>query len=259
MTRPVVTESPAESARFGLRVGRCEVDGAGDVALLGASLAPFDLVVLRYPAASVTVAFESTQLAGYLCFTADHLCYWEWHGDEIEAEARGEARVPAGWRVDHQPPVDDVVEIVRASFASYSNHYRANPLLDRDAALEGYCEWAALLAGVDGSAFVLRDDLDEGIGVVLVDWSVDLPEIKLAGMRPSAQGRGLYGLLLRSVMDVAAAHGRSGLQISTQSHNVTVMRAWARAGFVPARTVATLHLLRPELAPERASPASPER
>ena len=164
-----------------------------------------------------------------------------------------------GGGVDHQPPVDDVVEIVRASFASYSNHYRANPLLDRDAALEGYCEWAALLAGVDGSAFVLRDDLDEGIGVVLVDWSVDLPDIKLAGMRPSAQGRGLYRVA------APIGHGRCGrprAQRSPDLHAVSQRHCHASLGESGLRARTNrCHPAPPQAraGAERASPASPER
>lgn len=236
-----VVESTTESARFGLRVGRCELDGNVDAADLATAADPFDLVVLRYPAEAVTVAFELSELPGFISFTADHLCYWEWHG------AVAKAVVPAGWRVDDQPSVDEVVDVVRDSFASYRNHYSANPLLDRGAALEGYCEWAGHLAGADGAAFMLRDQPGVGVGVALVDWLADRPEIRLAGMRSSAQGQGLYRVLIESVMERAVEKGHDSVLISTQSHNVNVMRSWARMGFVPAQTIATQHLLRADL------------
>lgn len=252
MNAPEVVESPTESARFGLRIGRCTLDGPVDASTLTAAMVPFDLVVLRYPAQMVTLAFELSKLAGFLSFTADHLCCWEWRGGDVEAA------VPTGWQIDDEPSVSGVVDIIRDSFASYRNHYSANPLLDRAAALEGYCEWAANLATVDGAAFALRDPSGHGLGVALVDWSVDLPDIKLAGLRGAVQGRGLYRVLLTSIMERAVSRGFPGVQISTQSHNINVMRAWARAGFVPARTLATQHLLRTELVAQR-FPAGTDR
>ncbi|MGA9275381.1 MAG: GNAT family N-acetyltransferase [Ilumatobacter sp.] len=212
-----------------------------DAAVLATAAVPFDLVVLRYPAEAVTVAFELSELPGFISFTADHLCYWEWQG------AGAEAVVPPGWSVDDQPSGDEVTDVVRDSFASYRNHYSANPLLDRSAALEGYCEWAGHLAAADGAALLLRDQGGEGVGVALIDWLADRPEVRLAGMRSSAQGQGLYRVLIESVVERAVAQGHSRVLISTQSHNVNVMRAWARMGFVPAKTIATQHLLRAEL------------
>lgn len=239
MNKPVIVSAEVESARFGLRVGRCELDVPEELSLLERELDHYDLVVLRYPAEAVTIASEASEISGFRSFTADHLCYWEWRRVETV-----EPTVPAGWCIDDRPDVEEVIDVVRDSFAGYRNHYSANPLLDRDAALDGYGEWAGRLAAVEGSAYVLRDPSGVGAGVALVDWSIELPDIRLAGMRSSAQGRGLYRVLLESVMERAVLRERDGLQISTQSHNVSVMRVWARAGFVPARTLVTMHLLR---------------
>jgi GNAT superfamily N-acetyltransferase len=238
---PTVVESPTESARFGLRVGRCELDGVVDAVGLATAADGFDIVVLRYPAENVAAPFELSRLPGFVSYTADHLCYWDWRGPVADVE------VPAGWRVDQDPDVGDVADVVRDAFENYRNHYSANPLIDEAAALDGYCEWATHLAAVVGSAFLLRDTSQHGVGVALVDWSAELPDIKLAGMRTSAQRRGLYPVLLHAVMERAVALGHGGLRISTQSHNAKVMRVWARMGFVPVGAVATQHLVRVEL------------
>jgi hypothetical protein len=54
-------------------------------------------------------------------------------------------------------------------------------------------------------------------------------------------------------MALTHERSRSALTISTQSHNVNVMRVWSRLGFLPVETLATLHLVRRELVEQPAS------
>lgn len=234
-----VEPSPTESDRFGLRIGRCVVADVDELDGLGEACERFDVVVLRYPAERVEVPFALAGLDGLRALTADHLCVWEWRGDEPP-----DTVAPPGYTADPSPAMDEVAAVVRDSFAGYANHYRANPLLDPTAALDGYVEWAERLATADDAAVVLRDPAGSASGVALIDWHADPPDIRLAGMRTSAQGQGLYAALVTEVIDRALRRGAGGVQISTQSHNTRVMRAWARLGFLPARTVATVHLVR---------------
>jgi GNAT superfamily N-acetyltransferase len=240
----LVEPSPVESDRFGLRIGRCVVTGVDHIDRLAEACEGFDLVVLRYPAENVDVPVVLAGLDGFRCLPADHLCVWEWTG--VEPPSRD---VPAGWSIDTSPGIDDVSSVVRDSFAGYANHYRANPLLAPSAALDGYVEWAQHLAAEDDAAVVLRDAAGTAVGVALIDWRAGPPDVRLAGMRTSAQGRGLYPALIAHVIDLALRRGTDGVQISTQSHNTRVMRTWARLGFLPVRTVATVHLVRSELLP----------
>lgn len=239
----VVEPSPVESDRFGLRIGRCVVPGVDHLDRLAEACEGFDVVVLRHPAEDVHVPVVLAGLTGFRCLPADHLCVWEWTGAEPPSRP-----APAGWTIDTSPTLDDVSSVVRDSFAGYSNHYSANPLLSPSAALDGYVEWAQRLAAADDdAAIVLRDATGTAAGVALIDWRADPPDIRLAGMSTSAQGRGLYPVLIAHVVDLALRRGAHGVQISTQSHNTRVMRTWARLGFLPVRTVATVHLVRSEL------------
>ncbi len=268
MSGVVVDHSPLESTRFGLRIGRCTLAGAVDVGALAAASDGFDVVVLRYPADALDVPFALASVPGHRTVPADHLCVWEWRGTEppvVELPpgwtvARSSALVEAADDVDDVDGVDvvEIVDVVRDSFAGYPNHYRANPLLDRDAALDGYCEWAGMLVeGDHDAATVLRDPAGKAVGIALVDWTTDPPDIRLAGMRSSVQGRGLYRVLLGHVIGQELERGGDGVQISTQSHNTKVMRAWASIGFVPVRTIATVHLVRDELVAKPFAAGSP--
>src|SRR5690606_14805516 len=141
-----------------------------------------------------------------------------------------------------------VVEVVVAdSFSGYGNHYAANPLLDRDAALAGYQEWArrSALANPDDALVLLLDRRVVGLATLL---DSDAPgghvEVLLAGLTTDAQGRGRYGTLFAGIVRAASARGRREVVISTQSHNVRVQRAWARLGLRPFAAVETVHAVR---------------
>ena len=243
MNAVVVHASDVESARFGLRIGRVEVGGDVDVAGLEAACAGFDVVILRCRADAVDLPFRLLELRDLHAFTADHLSVWRW-----DAADPRPAPLPDGWRVGPSSDPAVVEEVVRDAFADYRNHYRANPLFDRQAALDGYVEWAlSVMARSDDACTLLRDPTGEAVGVALVDWDDDVPDVELAGIRPRAQGQGRYGALMTAVMRLTRERSRPALTISTQSHNVNVMRAWARLGFLPVDTLVTIHLVRRRL------------
>ncbi len=84
-----------------------------------------------------------------------------------------------------------------------------------------------------------------------VDPAGDFVEILLAGLVPEARRRGWYGLLLAEVGRVASGAGSARVVISTQGANVSVQRAWVRAGFAPFASVTTAHAVRRGLLPGR--------
>ena len=240
MTPVVVNESHLESDRFGLRIGRVHVDSDVDVEQLESACAGFDVVILRCAADQVDLPFRLLGLRDFRAFTADHLSIWRWEIGEV-----GHIALPDGWSVGPSHDAAAVEAVVRDAFADYRNHYRANPLLDAQAALDGYVEWAhALMRRSDDACAVVCEPTGEAVGVALTDWDDDVPDVKLAGLRQRVQGQGRYGALLAHVMQLASDRTRPALTISTQSHNVNVMRSWSRLGFVPVDTLATMHLVR---------------
>jgi hypothetical protein len=234
-----VTQSELDSRRFGYRIGRGRLDGAADLGALRAELAGYDIAIVRAPLEDPLLPAALAGLAGYRAFTADHLLYWEWRGGAVAP-----VPLPPGYRVLTCDDPGRVVPVLRSSFAGYRNHYAANPLLDPAGALEGYVEWTGQLMGSGhATTVVVEDDRAAVVAFGIVDWSPPAPDIRLAGVGAGAQGGGVYGHLIRDLMAAAEDRERLPLQISTQSSNTNVMRAWARLGFVPVETLATYHLV----------------
>jgi GNAT superfamily N-acetyltransferase len=246
-----VIDSPAESARFGLRVGRLLLAGAGpvDARAIGDAVAAadLDLVVLRYPATAVDVFAKLQGLSDIDVLYADTLMYWEWHHDAD----RLIAAIGDDLRLVHLA-MAHLGDAVRDVFADYPNHYAANPLLDRDAAREGYVEWATTAVASGGAianALVDADGTLVGFGVV--DRTGPIADILLAGIHPTHRGRGNYSRLMAALMRNEVERGGVALAISTQAHHTVVMSTWARLGWVPTRTVTTVHLVRRGLLTEQ--------
>ncbi len=239
----LIARSPAESSRFGVSVGRLDV---GDQPLSLADLANevegFDVVIARVPAARRNLSALLAQIETHLLVPADHLCYWSWTSAGVVGAA-----MPTELVLEPGGDMAELAPLVRDAFADYGNHYSANPLFDPVAALDGYCEWVERLIASDATCLVLRSADRRAVGFGLIDWSVAVPDVRLAAMASSAQGRGWYRWVLSGLMDAAVDRGHDKLVISTQSDNTNVMRAWARLGLLPERTLATHHLVRRSL------------
>jgi GNAT superfamily N-acetyltransferase len=246
----MTTFSPNESARFGLRIGRVAVEAStGDlVASLARAMVneQLDVLIVRAPADDMSLPARLAALEGVRAVPADTLMYWEW--------TAAPDRPPIA-RVERVAPLDDaetVERLVSDVFPGYPNHYAANPLLSPAAALAGYCEWAAsLLASGSSTFWVLESDDGDAIGFGLVDWSPEVPDVRLAGILPAFRGRGAYRTLISALMGEVAARGHERLRISTQAHNVRPMRTWAGLGWRPVRALTTVHLIREELLLDR--------
>lgn len=240
--------SATESARFGCSVARVDI-GKATVELIAKSIAALDadVLVVRFDARRRDIPALLAS-SGRTVLPAGTLTYWE--------RAVGPETEPPYVTNDDVDvlPIDElgvagrhVVEsIVRDTFASYPNHYAANPLFDATRAAAGYVEWAlSRLADDTGHVLVLRRG-GEPIGLAtLADVGGEL-EIELAGLVPQAQGRGDYGSLIAGCVHTAALAGRDRVVISTQVDNVRVQRAWIKAGFKPFAAVETVHLIAAE-------------
>lgn len=239
----LIDPSPLESERFGYAIGRAVVDSVHDVRVMVDELDPFDVAIVRTDAGRSAVPCELARLPGRCAIAADQLLYWE-----RRSPVPIQASPPEGWWLDHSPSVADVVFLVRDIFRDYTNHYAANPLFPSGKALEGYAEWAGSLVTSDPtSAVILRQSSGSGVGLAIVDFHTQPPDVRLAGIRLDHRRRGLYSSVLADVTKRALQQGHDCVEISTQSSNTSVMRAWARHGFLPKRAIATFHVVRAEL------------
>ncbi|MDP3891505.1 GNAT family N-acetyltransferase [Nocardioides sp.] len=245
---PEMTDSPLETERFGLSVARATVPFGADRgtalglvrSMLGGS--PADLVVLRYPAAYADW-FARLLTTGRDLLAADTLVYWrlDLSGPPATAPAEPETE---GLGVELDPALEraEVTVLVDDIFGDYTNHYRANPLLDPDVVREGYRDWAARSVVEDHCVTLRRRE--EVLGLATMETTPGSAEVLLAGIGSAHQGRGLYHHLLAGCARLGADHGAEQLVISTQGHNTGVQRAWARAGLEPVGTTLTLHAIR---------------
>ena len=270
-----VTYAPSsvETKRFDVSTARITVGYELDTALdshlsqLSAVLlrADEDVLIIRYPASAIAVGALIAG-AGRDIIPAGALTYWE---AGIQTEPALE-RVPGRDDLDvvdardmverdgisRNEVVRIVNDVVGDSFAGYGNHYLANPLFNRGAALAGYQEWARRSLESGDTLILLQAGAPIGLATCTTsrDGRSHL-EILLAGLVRMAQGRGHYAVLLSACAELARAHGTDRLIISTQVHNTRVQRAWAKAGLRPFAVVETVHAVRRGLIPSSVSGA----
>jgi len=251
-----LTSSPVETARFGVSIGRLTVgcdlpateaalDAIGPAVVDGLAQSPDDVVVVRYPARAIRLG-AVVAASDRDVIPAGALTYWGVAANAVDATHRGELSVVPATQLDGSA-ADVLDTLIIDSFAGYGNHYLANPLLDRAAALAGYQDWARHSLSGERDAFVLLD-AETPIGMATLAGSRDGRshlEVLLAGLVPKAQGRGSYAVLLEGCAAEARRRGLARLIISTQVHNVRVQRAWARFGLRPFTAVETVHAVRP--------------
>ncbi len=246
--RPVVARSQPDSDRFGFSVDRMSVpDGFPGTTAQIAELAfssDARVLVLRYPAARVDV-FAALLNRGRDVLLADGLSYWRLTvGDGRRPSTQPDLDVA---EIDAEGVDGLVDDLVGDIFADYGNHYLADPVFDPALVLAGYQEWARISSRA-GGGLVLRRNL-EPVALATTSVADGQVEIELAGVLSAQQGSGLYPHLLAAVEDRARRERVDRVVVSTQTHNAGVQRAWARYGFEPVGTFATLHLLTPGLLP----------
>ena len=238
-----VAESIRESIRFGYRIARGEADDLSTLEDVLREISGFDIAIVRSQAELVRLPSIFAQLGRHITITADHLTHWAW-----EPARFVKISLPLDLMTSQEVFSPALETLTKDVFKDYPNHYAANPLLDPDAALDGYCEWIRDLIGTDrATSLCVRTASDELVAFAVVDWSEPVPDIKLAGVSPSAQGQGVYQHLLRAVMSEVGVRTGSPLRISTQTSNIRVQRTWARLGLLPISTYATHHIIRAEL------------
>jgi len=270
LTGADVTYAPSsvETKRFGVSTARItvgyELDTASEsypsrlAAVLGR--AHDDVLIIRYPASAITVGALIAG-AGRDIIPAGALTYWEARIQTEPALGHAQGRddldvVAASDMLRERDGVsrNEVVRIVNDvvgdSFAGYGNHYLANPLFNRDAALAGYQEWAR--RSLDSGDTLILFQAGAPIGLATCETSRDGRshlEILLAGLVGMAQGKGNYAVLLSACAELARARGVDRLIISTQVHNTRVQRVWAKVGLRPFAVVETVHAVRRGLIP----------
>lgn len=235
-------DSPLDSARFGMRIGRARLDGSPPEARQLAReimATACDVAIVRVPAGSPR-ALEGLERHGLPSVHADTLVHYTCDLRRHTPPSLRNGDIAFTLAVEHD--LAELDPLVEATFAGYVSHYHANPLFRAADILAGYREWAA--AHVSGEGRTLWLARREGRLVAFAGCQLHggSAEGILYGVAPEAAGGGLYGDLIRHTQDAARRAGCSAMTVSTQVSNYAVQKVWAREGFHLVQAFDTYHV-----------------
>ncbi len=241
-----VRPSPAESGVLAPSVahawvGRGTPDSTSALGEALAAEATTDLIIARYSSALTWVPPVLAD-TGRRIIVAGQLIYWgvdlqDWSGS---GEPHAAEPLEVAGPDDQMACVAAIAEI----FDGYVNHYSTNTALPAVDVGGAYADWTAR-AFHDPSCEIIfsRDQEGDLAGVALTREVDSVVDVLLAGVRPSARGKGVYSQMSASLVQRHKARGMRQLVRSTQDHNVAVQRLWIRIGLVPMEGVMITHLM----------------
>lgn len=247
-----IETSDVESRKFGRNIGRFFVgenwskqfNSEGELQQFLLELCAsdtHDLTVMRVPSGMIDLINRTNFKNRTLLFVGT-LVYWEIRlNANVLNFASGNIETAENIEKD---TYGEIFQVLDSSFSNYKNHYTANPLLHTVSATESYRDWAFhVLENTPENVVVVK--LDGKIaGLAVINPNQGGPvEIMLAGIAEDFQRRGAYVSLLSGVCQIALERGFEHVVISTQSRNISVQKAWAKAGFSPALSIDTFHSL----------------
>lgn len=238
--RRQLRHSPYESARFGLRIFRGEID-AGSVGDLCAEMraGDVDVAILRTRAQAAPIA-ATLAAAGFPTLVADELVHYSANLQALATQAPADASlrlVPTG-----KPA--QLEAIARSVFADYASHYRANPCFDPERVADGYAEWAVrhAVANDEGRSAWLVESQGDIAGFTCLEVARGEARGVLNGVLPQKRRSGVYRAMMRLTLRKLATEGATRFAISTQSHNEIVQRVWQSEGLGFDFSETTLHV-----------------
>ncbi len=200
-----------------------------------------DLIIARYSSALTWVPGVLAD-TGRRIIVAGQLVYW---GAELQ-DWSGPVEPPAAVPLEVAGPDDQTacVAAIAEIFDGYVNHYSTNTALPAVDVGGAYADWTARAFHDPSCEIVFSRDQEGDVAGIALTREVDsVIEVLLAGVHPSARGKGSYSQMFASLVQRHTARGMGQLVISTQDHNVAVQRLWIRAGLVPMEGVMITHLM----------------
>jgi ribosomal protein S18 acetylase RimI-like enzyme len=239
-SQPLVSPSPIDEARFGVRIARTAIISEKDLPemLAYCRAEGVELLITRCDAADLATA-QALEQAGFQLM--DTLVYFRRNLADLPVQPI----LPGiAIRLIRMGEAEQVQAIASETFQGYGGHYHADPRLDRAQCDAVYPSWAyrscvepavakrVLVAeseaGLAGFAAIRLNTSDEG-------------EVTLYGVLPAAQRRGIGPALLLNAMHWLAEQGASRFVISTQVTNYASQTVWVRLGLGPYQAFYTFH------------------
>lgn len=238
----ILTDSVPDSSRFGIKVVRGHVPAnTPDKDIIDEVMGSDASLIILRTAAGDSSAIVELQRQGWPVIHADTLVYYGIDLTTLPVEP-----LPGDVRLATGADRDAIQEIAESCFTGYRSHYAANPLLPRDRIVAGYVEWAkSRLAPEHPRCCTWVVTTEAGVaGFATCDFSPDQTQVDIVlnAVHPRFSRRGLYGRLLKSILQHCAARSYRQLVVSTQLWNYTVQRQWARAGLSLKLAYDTYHI-----------------
>lgn len=242
MSALVLTHSPLDSDRFGMRImrGRFEAAEAGTLAAEIIS-AGCDVAIVRIPSGSSSGIFRLTRWA-LPVQQADTLVHYRC--DLRRHEPRPLRHTDMTFALAQEGDMPELLGMVARTFKDYPSHYQANPLFASDKILAGYQAWAQSHATDPGRALWIarRQNRMVGFGAYHEIPDGDEMHASLVGVSPLDAGAGVYGDLIRHAQSEARGRGIGVMKLPTQAGNFAVQKALAREGFHMFEALDTFHV-----------------
>lgn len=140
---------------------------------------------------------------------------------------------------------ENIIRSISAeAFDGYLGHYHADRRLDRERCDEVYIDWAYHSCISKNMADIVLVAEHGGSIAGFATLKINSPVVGegvLFGVAPSAQGKGIYRLLMIHGMKWCIEQGHEKMVVSTQISNVAVQKVWCRLGFEPNYSYYTFH------------------
>jgi GNAT superfamily N-acetyltransferase len=239
----MIRYSEVESKRFNLNIFRGILDTIAPVELRQLLVEQaVDLAIVRIACDQKPMQYRLLEL-GFPCLHADTLVYYAVdlrryepkplrNGDLVFHEARAE----------HRQALEELVPLI---FTNYQTHYFSNPLLDPQATVQGYLEWALnYVAQGEGRISWLMELKGRYVGFITCSFDSERKSFEgvLNGVHPDFEGQGIYSDTVRYVQRYFRNLGYERMQISTQVQNYGVQKVWVREGLFLEQAFDTYHI-----------------
>jgi GNAT superfamily N-acetyltransferase len=236
----LITLSPLDEARFGVRSARCPGVTPEKLPAIIEECRAHQIVFLIARCVTTDIAAaQAMERAGFLLM--DTLVYY----------SRNVQKAPVPEWTDKVPvrrmqPGEEraLGEVAAAAFEGYLSHYHADSRLDPADCDAGYVQWAQHLGASrseDGEVFVAEHQ-GEIVGFAAVRLNSPLEgDGVLFALHPRAEGLGIYHSFMVHAMHWCRTRGARRMIISTQITNVAVQKAWTQLGFEPSYSYYTFH------------------
>jgi hypothetical protein len=203
-----------------------------------------DIAILRINASEINACYQLGELDDYQLIFADALVYYNY--DLTKISNAYVLRNELEFELLTNDNKDIVLDLVPLIFADYSNHYSANPLLEKPKMIEGYIEWAqSYIHGniSDRISWLVKRNLQViGFATCSFNSETGVSEGVLYGVHPNHAGGGVYTDIIKYTKNYFHHKGFKYMKVSTQLHNYAVQKVWSREGFVLENAFYTFHL-----------------